>query len=116
MNFYFLLMIPRPPRSTLFPYTTLFRSEERGDEAARRVEGDDLAGVHDRHAVAEHLGLVEVVRREEHRRASPANIADEVPQVPARLRVESGRRLVKKKHLRLVHHRDRDREALSLTA
>src|SRR5437870_11514191 len=73
MNFYFLLMIPRPPRSTLFPYTTLFRSEERGDEAARRVEGDDLAGVHDRHAVAEHLGLVEVVRREEHRRASPAD-------------------------------------------
>src|SRR5437870_12400030 len=25
---YFVLMIRRPPRSTLFPYTTLFRSEE----------------------------------------------------------------------------------------
>src|SRR6185369_17788254 len=25
--FFFFLMIPRPPRSTLFPYTTLFRSE-----------------------------------------------------------------------------------------
>src|SRR5436305_12618566 len=24
--FFFFLMIPRPPRSTLFPYTTLFRS------------------------------------------------------------------------------------------
>src|SRR3712207_9460922 len=24
-------MIRRPPRSTLFPYTTLFRSDERGD-------------------------------------------------------------------------------------
>src|SRR5437773_8835902 len=24
-------MIPRPPRSTLFPYTTLFRSPVRGD-------------------------------------------------------------------------------------
>src|SRR5436305_15321292 len=24
---FFFLMIPRPPRSTLFPYTTLFRSE-----------------------------------------------------------------------------------------
>src|SRR5437870_13397682 len=23
---FFLLMLPRPPRSTLFPYTTLFRS------------------------------------------------------------------------------------------
>src|ERR1039458_10796475 len=26
--FYFFLMIRRPPRSTLFPYTTLFRSHE----------------------------------------------------------------------------------------
>src|SRR6201989_3673354 len=26
--FYFFLMIRRPPRSTLFPYTTLFRSNE----------------------------------------------------------------------------------------
>src|SRR5437879_11728140 len=26
--FFFLLMIRRPPRSTLFPYTTLFRSEQ----------------------------------------------------------------------------------------
>src|SRR3712207_9389154 len=25
---FFFLMIPRPPRSTLFPYTTLFRSSE----------------------------------------------------------------------------------------
>src|SRR5256885_11968013 len=49
--FFFFLMIRRPPRSTLFPYTTLFRS--RGDDhqdplgesrqlrdlASRRVEG-----------------------------------------------------------------------------
>src|SRR3712207_7981803 len=27
---YFLLMIRRPPRSTLFPYTTLFRSSSGG--------------------------------------------------------------------------------------
>src|SRR5690349_22522287 len=37
--FFFFLMIRRPPRSTLFPYTTLFRSspleEERGGN--RRV-------------------------------------------------------------------------------
>src|SRR5690349_24007435 len=29
MNPFFFLMIRRPPRSTLFPYTTLFRSEFR---------------------------------------------------------------------------------------
>src|SRR5216683_4764132 len=38
--FFFFLMIRRPPRSTLFPYTTLFRSSDRaavfdpGDGAA----------------------------------------------------------------------------------
>src|SRR5258707_2263644 len=29
--FFFFLMIRRPPRSTLFPYTTLFRSLEEND-------------------------------------------------------------------------------------
>src|SRR5690349_24078406 len=29
--FFFFLMIRRPPRSTLFPYTTLFRSGRRAD-------------------------------------------------------------------------------------
>src|SRR5215470_3021813 len=31
---FFFLMIRRPPRSTLFPYTTLFRSRQRGLEIA----------------------------------------------------------------------------------
>src|SRR3712207_7445529 len=30
--FFFFLMIRRPPRSTLFPYTTLFRSEPQRPE------------------------------------------------------------------------------------
>src|SRR2546422_6137997 len=33
--FFFFLMIRRPPRSTLFPYTTLFRSRQR---AGLRIE------------------------------------------------------------------------------
>src|SRR2546430_12861124 len=39
--FFFFLMIRRPPRSTLFPYTTLFRSAPAiGDELSeRRVAG-----------------------------------------------------------------------------
>src|SRR5215813_14920350 len=32
---FFFLMIRRPPRSTLFPYTTLFRSPARGVPAPR---------------------------------------------------------------------------------
>src|SRR2546430_10156888 len=31
--FFFFLMIRRPPRSTLFPYTTLFRSRDMGEMA-----------------------------------------------------------------------------------
>src|SRR2546430_15616239 len=38
--FFFFLMIRRPPRSTLFPYTTLFRSDVTGEElrtTAKRI-------------------------------------------------------------------------------
>src|SRR5882757_11077701 len=38
--FFFFLMIRRPPRSTLFPYTTLFRSP-RARPRARRPERRD---------------------------------------------------------------------------
>src|SRR3954462_16041879 len=36
--FFFFLMIRRPPRSTLFPYTTLFRSVESNVVALNRTE------------------------------------------------------------------------------
>src|SRR3712207_7963524 len=57
MSFFFL-MIRRPPRSTLFPYTTLFRSRMIGDAtegtgATRgRPQGEGGAGVDrgERHA------------------------------------------------------------------
>src|SRR3712207_7007285 len=42
-------MIRRPPRSTLFPYTTLFRSPPRGVPPARRRR---LAVAHDADAAA----------------------------------------------------------------
>src|SRR2546430_6069485 len=44
---FFFLMIRRPPRSTLFPYTTLFRSRQvtgspgASRRAARRAGGDN---------------------------------------------------------------------------
>src|SRR3712207_8581979 len=37
MTFFFFLMIRRPPRSTLFPYTTLFRS---GSIGIARMDSD----------------------------------------------------------------------------
>src|SRR5256885_11594415 len=44
MSFFFFLMIRRPPRSTLFPYTTLFRSERVGREPLT-FGGDDLGAL-----------------------------------------------------------------------
>src|SRR5438046_10724181 len=40
----FFLMIRRPPRSTLFPYTTLFRSAPRGG-ASRGLHGTSPQGL-----------------------------------------------------------------------
>src|SRR5207248_9017102 len=36
---FFLVMTRRPPRSTLFPYTTLFRSGDRGGAGRRGLRG-----------------------------------------------------------------------------
>src|SRR5260370_38946538 len=39
--FFFFLMIRRPPRSTLFPYTTLFRSERRHSMAPETLLSEE---------------------------------------------------------------------------
>src|SRR2546425_7995032 len=53
MSYFFFLMIRRPPRSTLFPYTTLFRS----------LPGDVLAEqIVERQQVIEDLQVVRRVR------------------------------------------------------
>src|SRR6266540_6203737 len=45
---FFFLMIRRPPRSTLFPYTTLFRSRSRRCCPGRRGPGPGRTGTRDR--------------------------------------------------------------------
>src|SRR2546430_12683451 len=59
---FFFLMIRRPPRSTLFPYTTLFRSvpfsEEKADRAVKFIE------THLRHGIGQYAG--KPFRSEEH--------------------------------------------------
>src|SRR5256885_15953683 len=56
---FFFLMIRRPPRSTLFPYTTLFRSPlglvERRLERARVDLGEQLSRLHELPFVKGHL-------------------------------------------------------------
>src|SRR5437773_3884639 len=41
LYFFFFLMIRRPPRSTLFPYTTLFRSGSGRPDRRRRPDRGD---------------------------------------------------------------------------
>src|SRR5690348_17749655 len=47
--FFFFLMIRRPPRSTLFPYTTLFRSRRRDHRIEGRVAASAAGCPHEGH-------------------------------------------------------------------
>src|SRR2546430_17647222 len=54
VGFFFFLMIRRPPRSTLFPYTTLFRSQQRPRQPVPEVRvrpGDQHGARGERHHV-----------------------------------------------------------------
>src|SRR2546429_4539080 len=55
IHFFFFLMIRRPPRSTLFPYTTLFRSlvARALAEAGLPEHGVQLVQTTDREAVGQ---------------------------------------------------------------
>src|SRR3712207_8035456 len=67
-------MIRRPPRSTLFPYTTLFRSERH---PGHRLPGEDLleGGVEHRDVPTEAAGD-EVPRRGDRRRRSEEHTSE----------------------------------------
>src|SRR5437016_12652938 len=64
--FFFFLMIRRPPRSTLFPYTTLFRSGVLREPAEDHLAGRGLQDARhgDVGVLADHAARV--VRSEEH--------------------------------------------------
>src|ERR1035441_10955024 len=59
--FFFFLMIRRPPRSTLFPYTTLFRSgRTHGQPRTHAVPSPGCPGSPDRKSTrlnSSHLGI-----------------------------------------------------------
>src|SRR5260370_16167787 len=59
-------MIRRPPRSTLFPYTTLFRSEVEQQFARRRGLADRIVGQDEFADFAAEIGATGGDRSEEH--------------------------------------------------
>src|SRR6266849_2644198 len=86
------------------------------DQTGRCVDGQDLAVVHDRDAVAHRLRLLHRMRGQEDAPAAPADALDSVPKLTPRLRVEAGRRLVNQDERRVVDCRDEQRQALLLPA
>ena len=86
------------------------------DQLARRAERDHLAVIDDRDAVAEHLRFVHVVRREHDRAAERFEFGDQIPELAARLRIETGGRLVEKEQIGIADDRARERETLLLSA
>src|SRR2546422_2275179 len=91
-------MIRRPPRSTLFPYTTLFRSHrtpalQKERRAERRARGG--AGLEERPPRdARHVGVTRGVRSEEH-----------TSELQSRLHLVCRLLLEKKKRARSRHSR-----------
>src|SRR3712207_8498472 len=76
--FFFFLMIRRPPRSTLFPYTTLFRSERAAvhlpaRRQRERVEGHVRGGDHVVRQALAHEGAQD--RKSTRLNSSHANIS-----------------------------------------
>ena len=63
-------------------------------ELRGRVEREQLAVVHDRDAVAELVGLLHVVRGEQDRLPVGVQLAHDVPERDAALRVKAGGRFV----------------------
>src|SRR2546429_6331452 len=83
LPFFFFLMIRRPPRSTLFPYTTLFRS-------GQFLEQDLLHG-------QPRSGGVAVARQEHQTRVEPARSEEHTSELQSRLHLVCRLLLEKKK-------------------
>ena len=83
---------------------------------ARRAHGDDAAFIDDGHAVAELLGLFDVVRGEQDGALLAAQVLHQLVNFQARLRIEAGGRFVQEQHLRIVEQRQGERQALLLAA
>src|SRR2546422_5657431 len=64
--FFFFLMIRRPPRSTLFPYTTLFRSRGSTGRAAWRASRPPRSGRRRLRRPAPRARVLSAGRSEEH--------------------------------------------------
>src|SRR5256885_17257480 len=105
INDYFFLMIRRPPRSTLFPYTTLFRSRILRAPTALHPGGDPFVVVHD--------GQSGIFRRDAKEKVQRAQLGEDVAEprergadraLRAQRRERGGEEHLDDGHAHLVHH------------
>src|SRR3712207_7613181 len=83
MSFIFFLMIRRPPRSTLFPYTTLFRSGARvgggtirwHPAAAPSARADSISAATQRLRIEDMIDILLQDRKSTRLNSSHANIS-----------------------------------------
>ena len=92
------------------------RGAEVGLELGRRPLGDDAPVVDDHDVAGQPVGLLEVLRGEQHRRALAHQLLDGRPQVLAALGVEARGRLVEEEDGRVRHQRGGQVEAAAHAA
>ena len=77
----------------------------RAAQIARRADREDATVLHDRHAIGQRLGLLQVVRREQDRLAQLAQTAHGLPGAATRLRIKARGGLVQEDQLRVSDQR-----------
>src|SRR5438105_7104972 len=98
---FFFLMIRRPPRSTLFPYTTLFRSRLRTEVEVLQIEHEA-----DKEDLFESMRALRKLRRD-----GPDRSEEHTSELQSRVDLVCRLLLEKKKNKRteeLKHHEETD--------
>src|SRR5687767_11551753 len=91
-------------------------SPQRSDQIAGPALRNHFAVIHDRHPVAEPLGLFHVMSGDHDGAPGPLDLFDRLPELPAGLGIETGGRLIEKEQLRIGHQGAGQGEPLLLAA
>jgi hypothetical protein len=91
------------------------REIDRIDQLARGPKRDHSPVVNDCDAIAQTLGFLHIVRGEHDRFSLGAKRGNEIPELPTRLWIETGGRLIEEEEVGVANHGARDGEPLLLT-
>src|ERR1700734_1093558 len=84
------------------------------DQVGGRTLGNNLTMVHDGQPIAQALSLIHVMRGQQDRAARTLEFSNDVPKLPAALRIETRGGLVEKKNLWIAYQRRSNRQTLPL--